>query len=73
MLKKEMRIRRLDGPLRRREFRYIENPSTSLLLNQFRNWDGIPGVGKHDDAIDALDMALQLPRHLERYYEELRK
>lgn len=72
MLKKEMRIRRLDGPLRRREFRLIENPSTSLLLNQFRNWDGIPGVGKHDDAIDALDMALQLPGHLERYYKDLR-
>ena len=72
-LKKEMRIRRLDGPLRRREFRFLDNPDTMLLVSQLRNWDGIPGVNKHDDGPDSLDMAQQLPGHLERYYEELRK
>jgi len=73
MLKKEMRIRRLDGPIRRREFRFLDNPDTMLMLSQLRNWDGIPGVNKHDDGPDSLDMALQLPGHLEKYYEELRK
>lgn len=73
MLKKEMRIRRLDGSIRRREFRYLENPGTSLLLSQLRTWDGIPAKGVHDDGPDALDMSLQLPSQLNQYYEDLKK
>jgi hypothetical protein len=73
MLKKELRIRRLDGQITRREFRFLENPGTTLLLSQLRSFDGIPGPGKHDDGPDSLDMAQQLPGHLDRYYEELRK
>ena len=73
MLKKEMRIRRLDGPIRKREFRFVDNPGTSILLSQLRTWDGIPGKGKHDDGPDSLDMAQQLPVHLSKYYDNLRK
>jgi len=73
MLKKEMRIRRLDGPIRRREFRFVDNPGTALLLSQLRTWDGVSRKGVYDDGPDSLDMAQQLPGHLERYYEELRK
>jgi hypothetical protein len=73
MLKKEMRIRRLDGPLRRREFRFMDNPGTSLLLSQLRNFDGIPGEGKHDDGPDSLDMCQQMPVYLHGYYERLRE
>ena len=73
MLKKEMRIRRLDGPLRRREMRFMDNPGTQLLLSQLRNFDGIPGEGKHDDGPDSLDMCQNLPVYLDRYYEDLRE
>ncbi len=73
MLKKEMRIRRLDGPLKRREFRFMDNPGTSLLLSQLRNFDGIPGEGKHDDGPDSLDMCQQMPTYLHNYYERLRE
>lgn len=73
MLQKEMRIRRLDGFIRRREFRFLDNVDTALGLSQLRNFDGIPGKGKHDDFPDALDQALQLPAQLKRYYEERRK
>lgn len=72
-LNKMLRIRRMDKFVRNREFRFLENPHTSLLLQQFRTFDGIPAVGKHDDLLDALEMACQLPRHLETYYENLRK
>ena len=73
MLKKEMRIRRLDGPLRRREFRFLNNPGTQLLLSQLRQFDGKAAASQHDDGPDSLDMCQQLPIQLERYYEELRK
>ena len=73
MLKKEMRIRRLDGPIRRRELRFLDTPGGRLLLSQLRNFDGIPGRGKHDDGPDALDQAQQMPLHLQRYYDEMRK
>jgi hypothetical protein len=72
-LNKMMRIRRLDSPIRKREFRFLQNPGTTLLLQQLKNFDGNVAVGKHDDGPDALDMAQQLPRHLETYYENLRK
>jgi hypothetical protein len=73
MLKKEMRIRRLDGPIRRRELRFLDTPGTLLLLSQLRNFDGIPARGKHDDGPDALDQCQQLPLALQRYWEEMRK
>jgi len=68
-----LRIRRLDTPIRSREFRFLENPSTAMLLSQLRTFDGQTAVGKHDDLIDALDMAQQMPRHLNQYYGDLRK
>lgn len=74
MLKKEMRIRRgLDKRLTQREFRFLENPGTTLLLQQIKQFDGIPGVGKHDDGPDALAMCTQLPRYEQEYWENLRK
>ena len=74
MLKKEMRIRRgLDKRLTQREFRFLENPGTTLLLQQIKHFDGIPGVGKHDDGPDALAMCTQLPRYEQEYWENLRK
>ena len=73
VLKKEFRIRRLDNYITQREFRFMDNPGTTLLLSQLKSFDGQPGVGKYDDGPDSLDQALQLPGHLERYYEELRK
>lgn len=73
MLKKQMRIRRLDTHIRNREFRFLQNPGTTLLLQQLKQFDGIPGKGKHDDGPDSLDMANQLPRHLELMYERQRK
>lgn len=73
MLKKELRIRRLDRYITEREFRFLDNPGTALLLSQLKSFDGVPGPGKHDDGPDSLDMCLQLPGHLERYYQELRK
>ena len=72
-LKKEMRIRRLDGPIRNRELRFLENSGTAILLSQLKNFDGIPGVNKHDDGPDALDQANRMPIHLQTYYENLRK
>lgn len=72
-LPKHMRIRRLDGPLRRREFRFLNNPGTDLLLSQLRTFDGKAGKDQHDDGPDSLDMCQQLPLALERHYEELRK
>ena len=63
-LPKEVRIRRLDPFLQDRQFRFIDDWGTNLLLNQMKTWDGLPGVGKHDDGPDALDMACQMPRHL---------
>ena len=74
MLKKEMRIRRgLDKRLTQRELRFLENPGTTLLLQQIKSWDGLPGVGKHDDGPDALSMCTQLPRYLDDYWERMRK
>ncbi len=74
MLKKEMRIRRgLDKRLTQRELRFLENPGTTLLLQQIKSWDGLPGVGKHDDGPDALSMCTQLPRYLDDYWERTRK
>jgi len=72
-LNKMMRIRRLDRPIRGREFRLIENPSTMMLLNQMKAFDGTAAVGKYDDLLDALDMAQQLPSHMTKYYENARK
>lgn len=73
MLKKELRIRRLDPFITRREFRYLDNPGTTLLLSQLKQFDGQATKGRYDDGPDSLDMALNLPSHLERYYEDLRK
>lgn len=72
-LKKEMRIRRLDSAIRNGEFRYLENAGTALLLSQLKNFDGIPGVNKHDDGPDALDQANRMPQHLHKYFENARK
>jgi hypothetical protein len=72
-MNKQMRIRRLDQRIRQREMRYLENPGTTLLLNQLKQFDGIPGVGKHDDGPDALAMCTQLPRYEQEYWENLRK
>ena len=74
MLKKEMRIRRgLDKRLTQREMRFLENPGTTLLLQQIKSFDGIPGVGKHDDGPDALAMCTQMPRYEQEYWEKLRE
>lgn len=62
-LTKELRIRRLDPYLQDRQFAFVDDWGTNLLLNQIKTWDGIPGVGKYDDGPDALDMACQMPRH----------
>lgn len=72
-LPKAMRIRRLDGPIRSRRLRFLKNPGTTLLLQQLKQFDGQDKKGKHDDGPDALDMARQLPRHLELMYEKMRK
>jgi len=72
-LKKEMRIRRLDGPIRGRRFRFLNNPGTSLLLSQLRSFDGIPGKGKHDDGPDGLAMCQEMPRYLEEFLERERR
>lgn len=70
-LKKQMRIRRLDPFLKHRQFRFLNNPGTMLLLSQLRQFDGIAKEGKHDDGPDALDAALQLPVQLARFYRDL--
>jgi len=72
-LPKHLRIRRLDGPITRREFRFMDNHKTSLLISQLRSFDGIQAKGKHDDGPDSLDMCLQLPSQLHRHYEDLNK
>lgn len=72
-LNKMMRIRRLDRPIRNRQFRYRNNPGTTLLLQQLKTFTGIPEKGKHDDGPDALDMANQLPRHREEMYRRMRE
>lgn len=72
-LNKMMRIRRLSPYIRDREFRFLDNPSNNLLLNQLKTFNGIPEKGKHDDGPDALDQACQMPRHLQLYFEEMRK
>ena len=73
MLKKEMRIRRLDGPIRGGRFRFLNNPGTSLLLSQLRQFDGRGGKGKHDDGPDALAMCQRMPIYLEEFLERERK
>lgn len=73
---KIMRIRRLDSPIRKREFRFLQNPGTTLGLQQLKQFTGVNAVGEkraHDDFPDALEMAQNLPRHLENYYERLRE
>ncbi|GEM_PF-1186425 len=72
-LPKPLRIRRLDPFIKGHRLRYLNNPGTSLLVQQLRNFNGIQEKGKHDDGPDSLDMATQLPRHLEIYWEERRK
>jgi hypothetical protein len=72
-LNKMMRIRRLDAFVTSRQFRFLENPGTTLLVNQLKNFDGTAGTGKYDDGPDSLEMACQMPMHLETYYENLRK
>lgn len=70
---KMLRILRLDGPIRKREFRFLQNPGTTLLLQQLKQFTGIPAVGLHDDGPDALEMANNLPIHLQQMYEDMRK
>jgi hypothetical protein len=72
-LNKMMRIRRLDAKIRGRQFRFLQNPGTTLLLQQLKQFDGVPGKGKHDDGPDALDMCQQMPRHLDEYYRKMRE
>jgi len=72
-LPKPLRIRRLDPWIKGHRFRYLNNPGTSLLVQQLRNFNGMQPKGKHDDGPDSLDMCTQLPRHLEIYWEERRK
>lgn len=72
-LNKMMRIRRLSQFIKNREFRFLENPSNNLLLNQLRTFKGIPEKGLFDDGPDALDQACQMPMHLQLYYEDMRK
>lgn len=66
---KPMRIRRLSSRIRNRELRYLQNPGTTLLLQQLKQFDGQQRVGVHDDGPDALEMATQLPRHLQEMYK----
>lgn len=73
MLNKQMRIRRLDTSIRNREFRFLENPSTVMLLNQLKTFNGQNEKGVFDDGADALAQSLQMPRYLNEYYEDLRK
>ena len=72
-LNKMMRIRRLDPYISNRQFRFLQNPGTTLLVNQLKNFDGTVSKGKYDDGPDSLDMACQLPMHLQTYWENLRK
>jgi hypothetical protein len=68
-----MRIRRLDPHIKRREFRFLSNPGTALLLSQLRQFNGLQQQGMHDDGPDALDACLQLPIQLRRYFDDLNK
>jgi hypothetical protein len=70
---KAMRIRRMSAKIKNREFRFLENPGTMLLLNQLRQFDGLQKKGVHDDGPDSMEMCTQLPRHLELMYERMRK
>ena len=70
-LPKPLRIRRLDPRLRARKFRFLRNPSNSILLMQLKQFNGRNEQGQHDDGPDALDMTLQLPIQLENYYKRL--
>ena len=72
-LNKMMRIRRLDPFIKQRQFRFLQNPGTTLLVNQLKNFDGIAAKGKHDDGPDSLEMACNMPTHLQTYFENLRK
>ncbi len=72
-LNKMMRIRRLDPFITGRTMRFVENPDTTLLVNQLKNFDGTAAKGKYDDGPDSLEMACQMPIHLQTYFENLRK
>lgn len=73
MMKKEIRIRRLDTPIRQREFRFLRNPGTLMLLSQLRQFDGQNRKGQYDDGPDSLDMCQQLPVQLQKWFDEQRK
>lgn len=70
-LPKPLRIRRLDKKLRPKRYRFLKNPSNSILLLQLKQFNGLNQKGQHDDGPDALDMAEQLPIQLQSYYERL--
>src|SRR5262249_13723492 len=56
---KQVRIRRLTGPLGQRKLRFkARSPGTLLLVQQLRDFP----VGDHDDGPDALEMARRLAR-----------
>ena len=73
-LPKNMRIRRLDPFIRKREFRFVDNPDNGILLSQLKQFNGQTNrIGVHDDGPDALDMSLQLPVQLEEMYRRERE
>lgn len=54
---KQVRIRRLGGPLYSREFRFLDNhPDTKMMVEQLEDFPN----GSHDDGPDALEMARRL-------------
>ena len=69
---KMMRIRRLSRYWAERKFRFSETPGSQILLAQAQTFDGTEREGVHDDGLDALDMALQLPVQKPLMYERRR-
>lgn len=70
---KMLRILRLDGPIRKREFRFLQNPGTTLGVQQLKQFTGVPAKGLHDDFPDSLSMCNSMPLYLQAMYEDMRK
>lgn len=57
-INKEVRIMELDGSIRSRDFRFVKDKGTDILVNQLRQFPH----GNHDDGPDGLQMATKLMR-----------
>ncbi len=57
-INKEVRIMELDGSIRNRDFVFVRDKGTEILVNQLKQFPH----GNHDDGPDALQMACKMMR-----------